>query len=97
MASTSHNSRIPAGKMSTDDLRFLLGEAAHQGYAQLAGEIDPDTEGNRRSCTGRREVGKRSCLRKSDVSGLQRNGGEFLPFPVEAGLCLERGGLFQRV
>ena len=31
--------------MSTDDLRSLLGEAAHQGYAQLAGVIDPGTWG----------------------------------------------------
>jgi DNA-binding IclR family transcriptional regulator len=35
----------PAGKVSTDDLRSLLGEAAHQGYAQLAGVIDADTWG----------------------------------------------------
>ena len=35
----------PAGKVSTDDLRSLLGEAAHQGYAQLVGVIDPNTWG----------------------------------------------------
>ncbi|GAA1263993.1 IclR family transcriptional regulator [Arthrobacter pascens] len=35
----------PAGKVTPEDLRALLTEAAHQGYAQLAGVIDPDTWG----------------------------------------------------
>lgn len=35
----------PAGKVTADELRSLLGEAAHQGYAQLAGVIDPGTWG----------------------------------------------------
>lgn len=35
----------PAGKVGVEELRTLLGEAAHQGYAQLAGVVDPDTWG----------------------------------------------------
>jgi len=35
----------PAGRLSPADLRALLDEAAHQGYAQLAGVVDPDTWG----------------------------------------------------
>lgn len=35
----------PAGKLTPADLRALLDEAAHQGYAQLAGVVDPDTWG----------------------------------------------------
>jgi DNA-binding IclR family transcriptional regulator len=35
----------PAGKVTAEELRALLSEAAHQGYAQLAGVIDPDTWG----------------------------------------------------
>ena len=35
----------PTGRLVPDDLRALLGEAAHRGYAQLAGVVDPDTWG----------------------------------------------------
>lgn len=35
----------PTGRLVPEDLRTLLGEAAHQGYAQLAGVVDPDTWG----------------------------------------------------
>jgi DNA-binding IclR family transcriptional regulator len=35
----------PAGKVSADVVRHLLAEAAQQGYAQLAGVVDPDTWG----------------------------------------------------
>lgn len=35
----------PAGKVTREDVRSLLSEAARQGYAQLAGVIDPDTWG----------------------------------------------------
>ncbi|WP_223915429.1 IclR family transcriptional regulator [Arthrobacter sp. NicSoilC12] len=35
----------PAGRLALEDLRNLLGEAAHRGYAQLAGVVDPDTWG----------------------------------------------------
>jgi DNA-binding IclR family transcriptional regulator len=35
----------PARKVTTDALRALLSEAARQGYAQLAGVVDPDTWG----------------------------------------------------
>ena len=35
----------PTGRLALEDLRALLGEAAHQGYAQLAGVVDPDTWG----------------------------------------------------
>ena len=35
----------PAGKVTREDVRSLLSESAHQGYAQLAGVIDPDTWG----------------------------------------------------
>ena len=35
----------PVGRLSPADLRALLDEAAHQGYAQLAGVVDPDTWG----------------------------------------------------
>lgn len=35
----------PGGKVSTDVVRQLLAEAAQQGYAQLAGVVDPDTWG----------------------------------------------------
>lgn len=35
----------PNGKMSVDVVRQLLAEAAQQGYAQLAGVVDPDTWG----------------------------------------------------
>ncbi|MDQ0821356.1 DNA-binding IclR family transcriptional regulator [Arthrobacter sp. V4I6] len=35
----------PAGKVTADELRSLLSEAAHLGYAQLAGVIDSDTWG----------------------------------------------------
>lgn len=37
--------RDPAGKVSADVVRHLLAEAAQQGYAQLAGVVDPDTWG----------------------------------------------------
>jgi DNA-binding IclR family transcriptional regulator len=37
--------RDPAGRLTVDELRSQLGEAAHQGYAQLAGVVDPDTWG----------------------------------------------------
>lgn len=37
--------RDPAHKVSTEALRHLLSEASHQGYAQLAGVVDPDTWG----------------------------------------------------
>ena len=43
--STWTASRIPPERLTADDLRALLGEAAHQGYAQLAGVVDPDTWG----------------------------------------------------
>lgn len=35
----------PSGKVSVDVVRQLLAEAAQQGYAQLAGVVDPDTWG----------------------------------------------------
>ncbi|MGO4434619.1 IclR family transcriptional regulator C-terminal domain-containing protein [Paenarthrobacter sp. RAF9] len=35
----------PAGEVSADVVRHLLAEAAQQGYAQLAGVVDPDTWG----------------------------------------------------
>ncbi|MBT2549049.1 IclR family transcriptional regulator [Arthrobacter sp. ISL-65] len=35
----------PAGKVGSDGVRALLAEAANQGYAELAGVIDPDTWG----------------------------------------------------
>ena len=35
----------PAGKVTAENLRALLAEANHLGYAQLAGVIDPDTWG----------------------------------------------------
>lgn len=35
----------PAGKVSADVVRHFLAEAAQQGYAQLAGVVDPDTWG----------------------------------------------------
>ncbi len=35
----------PAGRLTAEELRIQLGEAAHQGYAQLAGVVDPDTWG----------------------------------------------------
>ena len=35
----------PAGKATREEVRSLLSEAAHQGYAQLAGVLDPDTWG----------------------------------------------------
>ncbi|MBT2522191.1 IclR family transcriptional regulator [Arthrobacter sp. ISL-28] len=35
----------PAGTVTREDVRSLLTESAHQGYAQLAGVIDPDTWG----------------------------------------------------
>lgn len=35
----------PSGKTKADAVRRLLSEAAHQGYAQLAGVVDPDTWG----------------------------------------------------
>ena len=35
----------PAGKVSADVVRHLLAESARQGYAQLAGVVDPDTWG----------------------------------------------------
>ena len=35
----------PAGKVSRDEVRALLAEAPNQGYAELAGVIDPDTWG----------------------------------------------------
>jgi DNA-binding IclR family transcriptional regulator len=35
----------PTGRLVPEELRALLGEAAHQGYAQLAGVVDPDTWG----------------------------------------------------
>jgi DNA-binding IclR family transcriptional regulator len=37
--------RDPAGKVTADVVRHLLAEAAQQGYAQLAGVVDPDTWG----------------------------------------------------
>lgn len=35
----------PAGRLATEDLRRLLSDVAQQGYAQLAGVVDPDTRG----------------------------------------------------
>jgi DNA-binding IclR family transcriptional regulator len=35
----------PTGRLALADLRSLLSEAAHQGYAQLAGVLDPETWG----------------------------------------------------
>ena len=35
----------PSGKVTADVVRHLLAETAHQGYAQLAGVVDPDTWG----------------------------------------------------
>jgi DNA-binding IclR family transcriptional regulator len=35
----------PAGKAGSNDVRALLAEAANQGFAELAGVIDPDTWG----------------------------------------------------
>jgi DNA-binding IclR family transcriptional regulator len=37
--------RDPAARLTVEELRAQLGEAAHQGYAQLAGVVDPDTWG----------------------------------------------------
>ena len=37
--------RDPAGRLTVEQLRAQLSEAAHQGYAQLAGVVDPDTWG----------------------------------------------------
>ncbi|MCU1531555.1 MAG: IclR family transcriptional regulator [Arthrobacter sp.] len=37
--------RDPAGKLGADDLRTLLQDSAGNGYAQLAGVVDPDTWG----------------------------------------------------
>jgi DNA-binding IclR family transcriptional regulator len=34
-----------SGTLTLEELRVLLSEAAHQGYAQLAGVVDPDTWG----------------------------------------------------
>jgi DNA-binding IclR family transcriptional regulator len=35
----------PDGKLGKDDVRTLLAETAHQGFAQLKGVVDPDTWG----------------------------------------------------
>ncbi|AOY73643.1 IclR family transcriptional regulator [Arthrobacter sp. ZXY-2] len=35
----------PSGKVTSDVVRHLLAESARQGYAQLAGVVDPDTWG----------------------------------------------------
>lgn len=35
----------PAGKVQSENVRALLAEAAHQGFAQLAGVVDADTWG----------------------------------------------------
>jgi DNA-binding IclR family transcriptional regulator len=35
----------PEGKVARDDVRSLLAETAHQGFAQLKGVVDPDTWG----------------------------------------------------
>lgn len=35
----------PAARLATEDLRRLLSDVAQQGYAQLAGVVDPDTRG----------------------------------------------------
>lgn len=35
----------PGGSVTADAVRALLSEAAHQGFAQLAGVVDPDTWG----------------------------------------------------
>ena len=35
----------PAGRLTVAELRVQLGEAARQGYAELAGVVDPDTWG----------------------------------------------------
>ncbi|MEO8281781.1 MAG: IclR family transcriptional regulator C-terminal domain-containing protein, partial [Pseudarthrobacter sp.] len=35
----------PGGKVTEDAVRALLSETAHQGFAQLAGVVDPDTWG----------------------------------------------------
>ena len=35
----------PTGRLGPEELRTLLAEAGQQGYAQLAGVIDPDTRG----------------------------------------------------
>jgi DNA-binding IclR family transcriptional regulator len=37
--------RDPTGRLAGEDLRALLGEAAREGFAQLAGVVDPDTWG----------------------------------------------------
>jgi DNA-binding IclR family transcriptional regulator len=37
--------RDPAARLTVEEVRAQLGEAAHQGYAQLAGVVDPDTWG----------------------------------------------------
>ncbi|WP_427004530.1 IclR family transcriptional regulator [Pseudarthrobacter sp. H2] len=37
--------RDPAGKLGPDDVRSLLEETADQGFAQLAGVVDPNTWG----------------------------------------------------
>jgi DNA-binding IclR family transcriptional regulator len=35
----------PDGKVTRDAIRALLSETSHQGFAQLAGVVDPDTWG----------------------------------------------------
>jgi DNA-binding IclR family transcriptional regulator len=35
----------PAGQVTRDSVRALISETAHQGFAQLAGIVDPDTWG----------------------------------------------------
>jgi DNA-binding IclR family transcriptional regulator len=35
----------PGGRVAGDEVRALLSETAHQGFAQLAGVVDPDTWG----------------------------------------------------
>jgi DNA-binding IclR family transcriptional regulator len=37
--------RDPAGRVQAEAVRALLAETAHQGFAQLAGVVDPDTWG----------------------------------------------------
>lgn len=37
--------RDPAGRLTVEELRAQLGEVARQGYAPLAGVVDPDTWG----------------------------------------------------
>lgn len=40
-----HQFSDPAGKVTADVVRLLLAETARQGYAELAGVVDPDTWG----------------------------------------------------